>query len=104
MHLFRGHRAKVKDYIKTLEKEARKRMKIEHAEEDGVKAMCRGQPYIRKASFPLRHHGRKRLGNWRKEKEARTGMFTGKMCVSGSEGAQKGPQHQLHGKGSAEGI
>ena len=104
MYLFRGDGAKIKVYIKTLGREARKRMEVEHVGEGGVKALFRGQPYIRKACFPLRHHGGKGLGNWRKEKEARTGMDTGETCVSGSQGAQKGPQHQLHGKGSGEGI
>lgn len=104
MHLFKGDRAKLKDYIKTLGKEARKRMKIEQVGEDGVKALCRGQPYIRKASFPLRRHGGEGLGNWRKEKEARAGIDRGEMCVSGPEGTQKGLQRQLHGKGSGEGV
>ena len=73
---------------------------------DGVKAMCGGQPCIRKALFPLRHHGGKGLGNWKKKKkkEARTGTDTDKTGASGSEGSQKGLPHQLHGKGSGEGV
>lgn len=65
--------------------------------------MFRDQPFIRKAYFPLRRHGAKGLGKWRKKKKARTCTDTGETCFK-LRSAQKGPQHQLHGEGSGEGV